>query len=64
MKRYNIEFDDIVIDEDGQKWTQLCLDHQLQLQKENHIRLSEGGSGTCGVKGCQKEADYYLDFWN
>lgn len=26
-------------------------------------RLDDCGSGTCGVEGCNNEADYYVDFW-
>jgi hypothetical protein len=37
---------------------QSCLDkHPI----EQNL-LDDGGSGTCDIKGCSGEADYYIDF--
>jgi hypothetical protein len=58
------EFDDVVVDEDGHKWSQMCPAHADKFSLEMHIlsNVVEGGSGICGVKGCTCEAEYYIDF--
>lgn len=55
-----IEFDDYTDDEDN-VWSQICNDCKQQLDFD-YAKLSDGGSGICGVKGCNNEADYYIDF--
>lgn len=60
------DFDDIVTDEDKHQWSQVCCGHAEQLQEEEGESykggLTAGGSGICGVKGCDVESEYYLDF--
>ncbi len=61
MKHKEIEFDDIVIEENG-TWSQIC-DSCI----ENHIDsdfLDELPIANliCGVKGCNNEATHYIDF--
>ena len=51
-------FDDITIDEHG-RWTQVCKKHGKQY-KSLGIYLDDHGSGACGVIGCWKESDHYL----
>ncbi len=55
-----IDFDDIVTEEDGSRWTQICSEHK-DLVANDGGRLSDCGSGICGVKGCINESDYYYD---
>ena len=56
-------FDDVVTDEDGEKWSQLCIGHSEQMGKEctKHF-INSMGCGICGVKGCDVESEYYIDF--
>ena len=57
------DFDDVVDGEDSQ-WSQLCCGHAEQMTEEgisNGI-ITSGGSGICGVKGCDFEAEHYIDF--
>jgi hypothetical protein len=61
MKHKEIEFDDVVIEENG-TWSQIC-DSCI----ENHIEsdcLDELPIANliCGVKGCNNEATHYIDF--
>ncbi len=61
MKHKEIEFDDIVIEENG-SWSQIC-DSCI----ENHIDsdfLDELPIANliCGVKDCNNEATHYIDF--
>lgn len=58
-----ITFDDFVDDEHGHVWTQICprcvnKHSKVILQKW----LDDGAGGICGVQGCKREAEYYLDF--
>ena len=41
-------------------WSQVCDEHLLDFPDTMHDCNS--GSGICGVKGCQNEADHYIDF--
>lgn len=56
-----IPFEDVVQDDDGHVWSQICQQcvdkHEVQINI-----LDEPGSGLCGVLGCENEADYYIDF--
>ncbi len=56
------DFDDIVTDEDGHQWSQLCCGHVEQLDETTARLLNAGGSGICGVIGCDVESEYYIDF--
>jgi hypothetical protein len=58
MYLHGMIFDDYYLDGNGTWWTQLCKEHAEGLQP-----LEEFGSPNieCGVKGCHKEADYYID---
>lgn len=55
-----LAFDDYTNGEEG-VWTQICKDcvEKYNIDKKY---LDECGSGICGVKGCNNEADFYLDF--
>lgn len=60
------KFKGIVFDDfgDGETmWSQIC---QGCVDKHNisDTFLDDAGQGICGVKGCQNEADYYIDFPN
>jgi len=54
-------FDDITIDDNGHKWSQISKCHTKELNISESI-LDEAGQGICGVIGCDNEADYYIDF--
>jgi hypothetical protein len=67
MNRVKIEgivFDDFEISNDEQinRYTQVCQGHSTHFVGSN-ARLSDcAGEPFCGVEGCDKNADYYLDF--
>ena len=62
LKDSTLVFDDVITDIVGE-WTQLCDEHADHLKKEDCDGLiTDGGSGICGVKGCDKESNYYFDF--
>jgi len=55
-----VAFDDITVDEYGE-WSQICqecLDNHNLHAREDY----PGEECTCGVVGCQNQADYYIDF--
>lgn len=57
-----VVFDDFVKeDNSGSCWAEIC-----PACREKHKILaahtSDGATGTCSVKGCQNEAEFYLDF--
>jgi len=57
-----MEFDDI-IEEGTNKWTELCEEHMNQAIDEGLGVASENANDfICGCKGCNKVAEYYLDF--
>ena len=66
MTYKSIVFDEYVNNtvEYGSYWVEMCEDCK---NKYKHIlgnRIDDGGAacGTCSVKGCNNEADYYVDF--
>lgn len=60
-EKITVCFDDVTADEDGHKWTQVCRYCKNKYSIPDNL-LDECGSGICGIKGCNREADYYLDF--
>ena len=58
------DFDDVVTDTDGRKWSQLCCGHAEQMTEEGISDgvITSGGSGICGVSGCDVESGHYIDF--
>lgn len=56
-----VEFDDVVTDQDGGEWSQICKECVDAMDIEKSL-LDDVGSGICGVKGCSNESDYYIDF--
>jgi hypothetical protein len=59
-----MEFDDIV-EEGSNKWTELCEEHKNDAENENlGVSSTNAQAMVCGCKGCDKEADYYFDFYN
>ena len=58
-------FDDIITDPDRGRWSQVCQqcvdsnDFDAQGYKLSPI---SGAGFICGVEGCSREADYYIDF--
>ena len=54
------DFDDVVTDTDGHKWSQVCVGHAEQMTSECDIQPY--GSGICGVEGCDVESEHYIDF--
>ena len=65
-----IIFDDFVsYDEEERKeygdwgWSQLCPKHAKGIKAlHGDGMLDDGGSGICGVEGCNRDSDYYIDF--
>ena len=53
-------FDDYTIKEDKHYWSQMCDGHS---KKFNYALDENVGNGTCGVVGCYKEADHYVDMF-
>lgn len=62
-KGKQIVFDDFV-DEHGTCWGNMCPHCHNKYRGILGKRASKGGSGeeTCSVKGCDKNASYYVDF--
>lgn len=60
-----MSFDDIVSDGDGKSaWTYVCEKHITKVEREYHgASDSNPTECTCGVKGCEFEADYYFTFY-
>lgn len=56
-----IVFDDFEREGDS-CWAELCPACLGKYRKILAGHASDGAAGTCSVKGCQNEADYYLDF--
>ena len=55
-----VEFDDIVDEGADGKWSQVCPACKERLCVEVSSEIDEGF--TCGVRGCEKMATYYVDF--
>lgn len=63
LKGSTLTFDDVVTDDNGHQWTQLCDEHADHLEKEDcEGCIDMGGSGICGAVGCDKESNHYYDF--
>ena len=61
----NIVFDDYVnnTEEYGSYYVEMCSDCYNKYKDILGNRVDDGGAcGTCSVKGCENEADYYVDF--
>jgi hypothetical protein len=56
----NVIFDDYTKNEDGIYWARLCKECSQKNIFKNE--LDNTGSGICGVKGCNNESEYYIDF--
>ena len=58
-------FDDIVSDGNGNSaWTYVCSDHIEEVEEEFvGARFGNPTKCTCGVEGCNNEADYYFTFY-
>ena len=55
-------FDDFATNEDGSCWAHICKSC-VERYKISETLLDDGcGGGTCGVQGCENEADFYIDF--
>jgi hypothetical protein len=62
ITNYNgIVFDDVTIDDNGHRWSQICSSCAAKFNIAKSL-LAEDGSGICGCRGCENEADYYIDF--
>lgn len=59
----NIVFDDWndEVEEYGTYWGGMCQECFNKFKNILGDRVSDG-SGCCSVKGCENEADYYVDF--
>lgn len=59
-----IEFDDFQDNtkEYGSFWAELCPSCMEKYKDMISDKVSDGAMGTCSVKGCQNEAEYYIDF--
>ena len=69
-KGKRIVFDDFTDERDQDYcgvWAGMCKEFAKKyrdiLVDDSCDRLDDCGSGTCGVEGCNNEADYYVDFW-
>lgn len=61
MKYQEINFDDVVVD-DNRKWTQVCCEcAKKSFKNEVWDEIASNGY-TCGVENCNNQAKYYLDF--
>ena len=62
-KGKRITFDDWVKDQEG-IWTQICTNCLVKYNGTLDVKATKfpGDGEVCGVKGCNGEADYYLDF--
>ena len=62
----SIVFDEFT-DERGQDyggiWAGMCERCARKYRDILTDKLDDCGSGCCSVKGCDGEADYYVDFW-
>ena len=57
-----VEFDDVTEDNDGHIWSQICCNCD-SLHTFPNAQIDKGiGNGLCGVKGCDNEAEHYIDF--
>lgn len=63
-KGITIHFDDYEVEEDGATWSQICsyCRERYSSVLENRARIDGGAMGTCGIYGCNSEADDYVDF--
>jgi len=58
-----LDFDDVVTDGDGTEWSQVCDCHADEMTKqETEHFIYRFANGTCGMKGCEVEAEHYVDF--
>ena len=58
----NIIWDDVVVAVPmGDLWSQICSECAHNHELDDSF-LDEAGGGICGVVGCSREADYYVDF--
>ena len=55
-------FDDFVENEDGSRWAYICKDCVKKYGISKMFLDNDCSGGICGVKGCENEADYYIDF--
>lgn len=61
LKALKLNFDDIVKDDDG-TWSQICPKCIAKLKIPDNMISECPSECICGVIGCNKQADYYLDF--
>jgi hypothetical protein len=60
---FGVELDDFTREENDDRmtvWTQVCDKHLKDFPDCTHDIGS--GHGICGVKGCLKESEHYIDF--
>ena len=61
----NITFDDVTINDNKTKWSQICecCRNKYNIVDDKEISLAYNeGSGICGIEGCNNESDHYIDF--
>lgn len=56
-----VVFDDVTTDNDKHCWSQICKSCAVKFNIAKSL-LDKDGSGICGCRGCENEADYYIDF--
>jgi hypothetical protein len=56
-----VTLDDVVFEGNNEAWSSLCEAHAEVLSTAGRVSSCAGFS-ICGVEGCEKEADYYIDF--
>ena len=55
-------FDDFATNEDGSCWGYICKGCAEKYGISESLLDNGCGGGTCGVQGCENEADFYIDF--
>jgi len=61
--RYNeIIFDDVVIDNNNHKWSQVCKSCAEKYFSDEVWDEIPAEGFICGVENCSNEAFYYIDF--
>ena len=67
MMKNNLTFKGIIFDDwtdNGEGyWTQICPQCKEKYHSLLGNRIDECGSGICGIKGCNNEAECYVDFY-
>lgn len=61
MNKLKERFDDIEENDEFKEWSRMCKSCVSKLNVSIEM-LDEAGQGVYGVRGCEDEADFYIDF--